>query len=142
MTKKVYRTAQGKLVDLGALQLQNEHVRAVGNMNVNARGDVIDGNNRPIDTRNQRVGRQYNKQTSNVTDAPVSTQAMPNRITKKTKSARSTADIPKPPEDFDDDFDAAKVTDSGGLKAAINRMRQVEQDVISPQDIETINKGS
>ena len=46
MTSKVYRTAQGKSVDLGTIMLQNEHVRAVGNMNVNARGDKLDQNNR------------------------------------------------------------------------------------------------
>ena len=62
MTRKVYRTAQGKLVDLGALQLQNEHVRAVGNMSVNARGDLLDSRNRPIASKNSQVARQYSKQ--------------------------------------------------------------------------------
>lgn len=36
-----YRTAQGKQLDFEALRLQNEEVRAVGNMNVNARGDKL-----------------------------------------------------------------------------------------------------
>lgn len=63
MTRKVYKTAMGKAVDLGALILQNEQVRAVGNMNVNAAGDVIDSNNQVIDQRNRQVQRQYNKQT-------------------------------------------------------------------------------
>ena len=39
---KIYRSSQGKGIDLGALLLRNETVRAVGNMNVNARGDRID----------------------------------------------------------------------------------------------------
>ncbi len=64
MTRKVYKTAMGKTVDLGALILQNEQVRAVGNMNVNAAGDLIDSNNQIIDNRNRQVQRQYNKQTS------------------------------------------------------------------------------
>lgn len=59
MTKKVYRTAQGKTVDLGALILQNENVRAVGNMNVNARGDLLDSTNQTIDKKNLQVQRQY-----------------------------------------------------------------------------------
>jgi len=42
MKQKTYRTAQGRVVDLGAMIAQNETVRAVGNMNVNARGDIID----------------------------------------------------------------------------------------------------
>ena len=70
MTKRVYRTAQGKIVDLGAIQLQNENVRAVGNMNVNARGDIIDNQNRPIASRTEQVRNNYKKQT-NVTHSPV-----------------------------------------------------------------------
>jgi hypothetical protein len=63
MTKKIYKTAQGKSVDLGAIILQNEHVRAVGNMNVNARGDLLDGSSRVIDSRNQQVARQMERTT-------------------------------------------------------------------------------
>ena len=62
MTNEVYRSANGKTVDMGALRLQNEKVRAVGNMRVNARGDVIDDNNEVIRTRNEQVSKQYQKQ--------------------------------------------------------------------------------
>lgn len=62
MTKNIYRTAQGKLVDMGKLFLQNEGARAVGNMNVNARGDLIDDKNQVIAKKNDQVNRQYNKQ--------------------------------------------------------------------------------
>lgn len=63
MTQKVYKTAQGKTVDMGSLILKNEKVRAVGNMNVNARGDQVDDLNRVIQTRNEQVNAQYNRQT-------------------------------------------------------------------------------
>ena len=62
MTQKVYTTANGKALDMGALRLQNEHVRAVGNMKVNARGDLVDDLNRVVEPKNQEVNRQYNKQ--------------------------------------------------------------------------------
>ena len=62
MTKMVYKTAQGKLVDMGKLMLQNEHVRAVGNMNVNARGDLLDDKNRVISKKQQQVQHNYNRQ--------------------------------------------------------------------------------
>lgn len=62
MTQKVYKTANGKTIDLGALILKNEHVRAVGNMKVNARGDLVDDMNNVIDPKTQQVNRQYNKQ--------------------------------------------------------------------------------
>jgi hypothetical protein len=63
MTNEVYKSASGKTVDMGALRLQNEKVRAVGNMRVNARGDVINDNNEVIRTRNEQVDKQYQKQT-------------------------------------------------------------------------------
>jgi hypothetical protein len=76
MSKKVYRTAQGKIVDLGALQSQNEHVRAVGNMQVNARGDKLDADGNVISTRAQQVNRNLNR-TTNTAPGPIptSTQA-------------------------------------------------------------------
>ena len=64
MTSKVYKSAQGKLVDMGRLQLQNEGVRAVGNMKVNARGDMVDDMNRVISTKAEQVNKQYKTQTT------------------------------------------------------------------------------
>jgi hypothetical protein len=112
------------MVDLGALQLRNENVRAVGNMKVNARGDLIDSTNRAIDTRNRQVARQYSRQTTNVTDTPVRA------------SQAAVPSVPKPPEDFHDDFVkqespapiAAPAAPASGLAAAIARAREIRQD--------------
>ena len=64
MTNNIYRTAQGKVVDMGRLTLQNEKVRAVGNMKVNARGDMVDDMNRVISTKSEQVNKEYKKQTT------------------------------------------------------------------------------
>jgi len=64
MTSKIYKSAQGKTVDMGRLQLQNEGVRAVGNMKVNARGDMIDDMNRVISSKTEQVNKQYKTQTT------------------------------------------------------------------------------
>lgn len=48
---RVHRTAQGKALDMDALILKNEKVRAVGNISVNARGDEIDNEGNIIRTR-------------------------------------------------------------------------------------------
>ena len=131
MTQKTYRSAQGKIVDLGALQLKNENVRAVGNMNVNARGDLLDSNNRPIDSRNNQVGRQYKKQVTNTESSTVHSSRA---------AATKSAEIPTPPEDFDDTFEKlddldipttqtaapAETSSQDGLAAAIARARQVK----------------
>jgi hypothetical protein len=57
---KTYRTSSGQHVDFGALLLNNETVPALGNMNVNARGDEIDpaGN---ITKKREDIMREYNE---------------------------------------------------------------------------------
>jgi len=64
MTKEVYRSANGKTVDMGALRLKNEKVRAVGNMKVNARGDEINERDQIIRKRTEQANNQYRRQTS------------------------------------------------------------------------------
>ena len=61
MTKSLYKTAQGKSIYMGALRLQNEKVRAVGNMKVNARGDVVDDRGSVVNSKTAQVNRQYNR---------------------------------------------------------------------------------
>jgi hypothetical protein len=133
MTKKVYRTAQGKIVDLGALLLQNENTRAVGNMRVNARGDVLDSNNRSVASRNQQVNRQYNRQVTNVSDSQVPTSR---------RHAREMAEADVLPQEtlapeveaFQEPVieEPAPVETSGlpegGLAAAIAKARQIKQE--------------
>jgi len=51
----LHRSAHGKMIDMTALRNKNERVRAVGNMNVNARGDTIDSDNRIINDVNQFI---------------------------------------------------------------------------------------
>jgi len=59
---KIYKSARGKVVDLDRILNDNEKTRAVGNMNINARGDAIDSKNKIVQKRNQRIQNQYRKQ--------------------------------------------------------------------------------
>ena len=59
--KKVYKTMQGKTVDIEKLRQQNETTVAVGNMNVNARGDEIGPSGTIIKTREQLMKQYYEK---------------------------------------------------------------------------------
>lgn len=68
MNKRVYKSAQGKTVDMGRLLAQNEQVRAVGNMGVNARGDLVDDYNNVIASKPAQVNHQYNQQVKNHKD--------------------------------------------------------------------------
>jgi hypothetical protein len=91
MTKKIYRTAQGRVVDFGALEVQNEQVRAVGNMNVNARGDKLDADGNIISTRAQQVNRNLDR-TTNTAPGPIPTS---NRAQKEEAAAAQAAEQEK-----------------------------------------------
>ena len=140
MTRKQYRTAQGKIVDLGAIQLQNEHVRAVGNMNVNARGDTIDSKGNTIDSRNRQLNRQYNRQVA----APVSDTHLPasRRAARQQAEADPVETAPPTQPDLEpvsaDTVDTVEptpaeettvnATEGGGLAAAIAKARSIKQE--------------
>lgn len=138
MTRKIYKSAMGKTVDLGALLLQNEQVRAVGNMGVNAAGDLIDSTNRVIDQRNRQVQRQYKRQT-NVSDIPI---ANSNLSARKNNSESNKKEQPQqvqidldPPVNTNPEQNAVPTTEtvepmrSGGLAAAIARNREIKQEL-------------
>jgi hypothetical protein len=140
MTRKIYKSAMGKAVDLGALLLQNEQTRAVGNMNVNARGDQLDSANRVVETKNRQVQRRYNRQ-SNVTGGAASsgTRSVKSTPQSDVHVADTFADLPMDePEDIamaDAQEQSAtppaavsKIPE-GGLAAAIARQREVKQEL-------------
>ena len=147
---KTYRTAKGKNVDLGSILNQNEDVRAVGNMNVNARGDLIDSQNKTIERKNKQVQKQYRKQISNrVTDdvvysskraaeaaqnaasiaaeyankEPVRTQKLVEAPTEEAVSVAPPAPTVDPAVEAIEEPQA-----KGGLAAAIAKARQVKQE--------------
>ena len=144
MTSRTYKTAQGKTVDLGQLILQNENVRAVGNMNVNARGDRLDSSNRVIDSKNQQIQRQHQRQiASNVSDQPVHTSNIHARRPKKVEEIKTTP-IDTTPIDITpiDTTPIDTVPSGGGLAAAIARSRTVVQEKEkTPRELKQFKPG-
>ena len=144
MSKKVYRTAQGKTVDLGSLILQNETVRAVGNMGVNARGDRVDSQNRAIDSRNQRVGRQYARQTTNVSDQR-KTKSRRDEVVEDESVVEHTVEnntVPEPVAQEPAPVTASPTIPEGGLAAAIAKARSIKQEPLkSPRQQRQDNPG-
>jgi hypothetical protein len=149
MTKQVYQTAQGQSVDLGAIVLKNEHVRAVGNMNVNARGDKIDGDNRIVDERSQQTQRQTERTTVPATNVATTTVHTSNSHAKRSR-AQALAQSLKEEQPDDQPVEATKyktvvgapnpervpsntiidddTSGEGGLAAAIARSKVIEQE--------------
>jgi len=57
--RKVYKTMQGKQVDMDLLRQRNELTPAVGNAKVNARGDEIGKGGKIIKKREELVNEYY-----------------------------------------------------------------------------------
>ena len=79
----VYRSAQGKLVDMNALVAKNQKTRAVGNMSVNARGDSIDSYGRVIQPVTEKVTNTYSKTVGNRSANAVKNKPQPANIAKE-----------------------------------------------------------
>jgi hypothetical protein len=139
MTRKIYKTAMGKDIDMGALVLQHEHVRAIGNMNVNARGDQLDSSNKVTNQKNRQVQRQYQKTFSNVSTDPVYSGTLSAQSAKNSTNNSEVRDNPleildqiekiEPvvaPEPLPDNTFGP--TGEGGLAAAIARSRVIKQE--------------
>lgn len=159
MTKRVYKSAQGKSVDLGALLLKNEGVRAVGNNPVNAGGDMIDSTNRSIQKRTHQVNNQYRKQVqTNVSDEPVvSSRKKVKEQAVETKNQTAPVIEPvqlpdqietKPAEKVEtvsaQESDKTESKDEGttGLAAAIAKARSVKQESLkTPAQIAKSTSG-
>jgi len=82
----VYRTMQGKVIDLEKLMRQNELTPAVGNMRVNARGDVLGSAGEIVKKREDVVAEYYS-------DNP---NAKPKRSHQQEKPKAKVEEPPKP----------------------------------------------
>ena len=152
MSSKIYRTALGKSVDMGSLLLKNEDVRAVGNMGVNARGDVLDNKNDSVVSKVRQVNQEYRKQVRNqIEDAPVS-------IKESTKDDIEIEGFDTPLNDQStEEHVGEKVQEEpvqevpyvkttkakkGGLASAIAKAREVEQKKLqTPREESRGKKG-
>ncbi len=111
----MHRTASGKSIDMASLAAKNENVRAIGNMNVNAKGDLIDSNNKVIAPASQRVARSYNKTTQNPSanqnvnkqEAPKTAPSAPSPVLKKEEPpVVFLEDMSEDEIEYFDEFDA------------------------------------
>ena len=79
--KRMYRTMQGKMIDMDRLRAANEDVRAVGNMNVNAKGDVIGPGGKIVKPKSDVMKKYYEQPKGKVDDTPIRARPVaPKRI--------------------------------------------------------------
>ena len=75
--KRMYRTMQGRMVDIEKLRAANETVQAVGNMNVNARGDVLGPNGTIVTPKSEVIQKYYEQPKGRVDDTPARNKQTP-----------------------------------------------------------------
>jgi len=93
--KRMYKTMQGRMVDIEKLRAANESVQAVGNMNVNARGDVL-GPGGQIVTKKETVIKKYYEQPKGmVDDTPTRTKPAPAPKTPPKQTVQTMTPIAK-----------------------------------------------
>jgi len=126
MATKVYKSAMGRVVDMGALMLENENTRAVGNMKVNARGDKIDVANKVTETKNKQVQRHYQRQVTNTTEQ------VPTTSTKAAKQQHAQKKSAK--EKVAKDTNVPVVSSRGRTQRAKEKV--VKEDVLENKQVE------
>jgi hypothetical protein len=110
-----YRTALGKTIDMSVLAAKNEKVRAVGNMPVNARGDIIDTQGRIITPVTEKVNQNYAKTVGNRSANPVkksipdSKKVMPPQQSKTEELVELSQFEKELEETMEDDMDIEKI---------------------------------
>ena len=109
MTKNVYKTAQGKTLDMGSLVLQNEHVRAVGNMKVNSRGDTIDEMGNVIKPVTEKVNEQYVNTVKNASSLPRQKTPPPQKTQRPKVTEELTEAEREMDAEFEDDLEVEKI---------------------------------
>ena len=116
----------GRVVDMGALMLENENTRAVGNMKVNARGDKIDVDNKVTETKNKQVQRHYQRQVTNTTEQ------VPTTSTKAAKQQHAQKKSAK--EKVAKDTNVPVASSRAGTQRAKEKV--VNKDVLETEQVE------
>ena len=93
--KRMYRTMQGRMVDIEKLRAANESVQAVGNMNVNARGDILGPGGQIVTPKEQIIKKYYEQPRGMVDDTPARAKPAPAPRTPPQKTVQTMTPVTK-----------------------------------------------
>lgn len=130
---KIYRTAQGREVDIERLKLQNEMVPALGNMKVNARGDQLGSGGKILRTREQLMDEHYkssaNRTVVKPSNEPISTSSRRNApISTSSRAASNEFNPGNVVADTEIKTDQQIAEEQTGLKGGLARAVKRAQD--------------
>ena len=118
--RRMYRTMQGRMVDIEKLRTANETVRAVGNMNVNARGDVLGPGGQITTSKAEVMQKYYEQPKGKVDDTPARAKPTPPRKTPPTPVQKMTPVESKPTAKPVEAFKPKTPTEKKGIDAALD----------------------
>lgn len=138
MSKGVYRTAQGKAINMDALRLANESTIAIGNMKTNARGDELGPGGVVVRTRNELVGEYYSSNAvytkERVEEQRQDAQATRNNTPRTVQIEPDEMPVTLDPSiEEQDQLMDSKPQLRGKLADAVAKTAQVDQKVIQPR---------
>ena len=120
--QKVYKTMQGKMVDMDMLRKKNELTQAVGNAKVNARGDELGPGGKIIKKR-EDVVKEYYESHQGVVDEPA---------------------VKEPEKDLTDDWEEpapVKETTKAKTRTTTKSKVEVEDERVEDEDGNFVKKG-
>lgn len=131
---KVYRSAQGKTVDVDALRLRNEETIAVGNMKVNARGDELGPGGVVVKTRNELMDEYYKSNAVYTKETSGKNNAQ-NRAQPDSGDNFSDLDstILEQDQEMPEQSAAPQPKLRGNLADAVAKSKSVEQKLLTPK---------
>ena len=121
--RRMYRTMQGRMVDIEKLRAANESIRAIGNMNVNARGDVLGPGGQIATTKANVIAKYYEQPKGKVDDTPARAKPTPPRKTAPTPQPSVQKMTPvesKPTAKPVETFKPKATTEKKGIDAALD----------------------
>ena len=117
--KRMYRTMQGRMIDIEKLRGANEQVKAVGNMNVNARGDVMGVGGNVATPKSQVIKKYYEAPKGRVDDTPIRAKTTPPARTAPQPKAVETKTV-APPKKVAKQPKSKTATSKKGIDAALD----------------------
>ena len=89
----IHRSMRGKIIDMDRLRNVNANARALGNANLNARGDKLDQKGRIISKREDIVNEYYSKKQQGI--QYVSINSLDNKFADPKEKAKELAEKTK-----------------------------------------------
>jgi outer membrane biosynthesis protein TonB len=93
--KRMYRTMQGRMVDIEKLRAANESIPAVGNMKVNARGDMLGAGGQVVIPKETVMRKYYEQPKGMVDDTPTKNKPTPAPTAEPVKTIQKMTPVAK-----------------------------------------------